>query len=108
MTVITPRGKPAPMSVAGHAIPPEVIEAVLRRMRGGAFTNGELCEVAAEALRACGGPVTTYFSVADRLIQRHRRLGDIERRGEGRDSHWAWKGARPAARGSRPSSSAAA
>ena len=72
------------MKVLGFTATPEIEAACLVRMRRGWFTAAQLADEVWVAPRA------TYdisYRVADRLIQRERKTGNIKRFGKG----WKWK-----------------
>ena len=68
------------MNVLGFTVTSAIEAACLERMRAGWFTAAQLADV------VWGAPKISYdtsYRVADRLIQRERKAGNIVRRGKG-------------------------
>jgi hypothetical protein len=78
------------LSVAGVTVPAEVVNDILAHMRTESFTCGQLIEVAKVSLRKHKVPVTTCFTLAERMITKHSKAGRITRAIPGRVPVWAW------------------
>ena len=70
------------MNVLGFTVTSAIEAACLERMRAGWFTAEHIADVAYNY----GVPWTKDYRIADRLIQRERKAGNIVRRGKG----WQW------------------
>jgi len=72
------------MKVLGYTLSPEVESACLERMRAGWFTAAQLADVVWATPKVS---YDTSYRIADRLIQRERKAGNIVRHGRG----WLWR-----------------
>ena len=71
------------MKVCGYTVSPETEAACLARMRKEWFTALQVADTANDL----GVPFAKDYRFADRLIQRERKAGRIERYGKG----WIWR-----------------
>ena len=71
------------MKVLGFTVTSAIESACLERMRAGWFTAALIAETA----YGLGVPFAKDYRVAERLIQRERKAGNIVRHGKG----WLWK-----------------
>ena len=71
------------MKVLGFTVTPAIESACRKRMRAGWFTASMI----EDGAHKVGAPLIVCDSIADRLIQRERKAGNIVRHGRG----WLWK-----------------
>ena len=83
--------KPDLITVAGSTIASEVVDAIIAHMEAEPFNFTMLATVAERELRRCGGDVTTYYTLADRIVKKFSASGKIARIGQkGRGCTWRW------------------
>ena len=74
------------MKVLGYKVMPSVEQACLSRMHSGWFSAANIAYVAERYGKLIGHSPIAY-RIADRLIQRERKNGNLRRFGKG----WTWK-----------------
>ena len=86
------------MKVQGYEVPEGILTAIEAWMKdcGRSFTAGDLQAVAKEQAKVVGGvdlDAGVAMRLADRLIQKHSKAGNITKRSQqGERARWGWKG----------------
>lgn len=85
------------MKVQGYEVPEGILATIEAWMKdcGRSFTAGDLQAVAKEQAKVVGDGLDdgVAMRLADRLIQKHSKAGNITKRSQqGERARWGWKG----------------